>query len=247
MRTVAGRSSRRLLSRRTFELVSSRLASLIMYMWFVATNIDEFRSTHTETCWQAHIARPKASKHQPVFHLSRSLSIFLSLLVFIRSVGRMVGWLNAEVNSHLFLYLFCSLFCNFGVLSSVGFFISVGGTLSIRMFRMHTQSTENEKKSNWIRHWRDSILFSLTVAFDVLFFDVKLRTQSVCACTAQTYTAQMFCWSGRPFVFVWIAIERETHRLHHCKGFVSITLLLLLFLCRFHFHFGVLDTWRRFR
>lgn len=176
-----------------------------------------------------------------------SFTFDLSFSSCFYSVGRSDGWTLKWTVIYFYIYFaHCSaiLVCSVRLASS---------SASVARYQFEcSECTHNrrrtKKKSNWIRHWRDSILFSLTVAFDVLFFDVKLRTQSVCACTAQTYAAQMFCWSGRPFVFVWIAIERETHRLHHCKGFISITLLLLLlFLCRFHFHFGVLDTWRRFR
>lgn len=79
----------------------------------------------------------------------------------------------------------------------------------------------------------DSILFSSYGVWCVILALNCVHNRYACsAVSTSRHTATLFCWSGKPFVFVYEVCG--THRFHHCKGFISITFIVIM---SFRFHF----------
>lgn len=146
-------------------------------MWFGATNVDEIRHTHT------HITSPKANKLQPVF-VSFTFDLFFS-----QSVGRLVE-VNTEHWTVIYFYFsLCSatFLCAFDLF---GFFISIGGTVSIEC----AESTR--RKSNPIHIPGFDFIFVYGVWCVIFYVKLRARSERVLG----RYLAIIFCWSGRAFV-----------------------------------------------
>lgn len=148
---------------------------------FRITHTHAYNNSHTHTHTQRQILSdvtcPKANKHQPVFHLSLSLSIFFALV----SVGRLPNW-RLNWTTIYFYFSLCSANCVavwcacMCVCAQCGRFdFSVDGTFINWMCRRHTRiahALAQKKEKSQIQSMWNSILFYFfypSTAFDVLF------------------------------------------------------------------------------